>query len=276
MIIKNLSRALPAAAVLAAVAASLAWGAEEERPDPTAPPPAGGESEIISAYPPATGEAPPAAAEPPADATGLYPASLAARPTDYVIGPGDALNIRVIGEPELTATYTVRLNGRIMFPYLGEIPVAGIGISEFNHRLQKDLAAIYKDPQVVVEVAGYGSCVVYVLGEVEKPGVYKFEGTTTLLEVITVAGGYKHSAARASTMVVRSYPADATVMRVNMEKMIEGGAVNLNIPVTKGDVVVVPRTFIADLNQFLVDITPSIGAYLNAISVYKTTRDINR
>jgi len=57
--------------------------------------------------------------------TGFYPASLAARPTDYIIGPADTLNIRVIGEPELTATYTVRLDGRIMFPYLGENPGRG-------------------------------------------------------------------------------------------------------------------------------------------------------
>jgi len=187
----------------------------------------------------------------------------------YVIGETDVLNIRVAGEADLTGDYTVRLDGKIVFPYVGEVDVAGVPLPAFNRLLRERLASYYKDPQVTVEVKEYNSCVVYVLGEVKKPGVYEFAGRTTLLEIVAEAGGYERSAARASTMVVRSFPAEPEVMRIDMEKVIDEGVITYNIPLAKGDVVVVPKTFIANLNDFLSDISPSLSAYLRANSVYQ-------
>jgi polysaccharide export outer membrane protein len=188
---------------------------------------------------------------------------------DYVIGETDVLNVRVAGEADLTGNYTVRLDGMIVFPYVGEVRAAGVPLAEFNRTLRDGLAAYYKDPQVTVEVGEYNSCVIYVLGEVAKPGVYKFKARTTLLETIAEAGGYEHSAARASTMVVRSFYEEPQVMRIDMEQVIDDGAITLNIPLAKGDVVVVPKTFISNLNEFLTDITPSLSAYLRVNTVYQ-------
>jgi polysaccharide export outer membrane protein len=190
---------------------------------------------------------------------------------DYVIGETDVLNIRVAGEGDLTGNYTVRLDGMIMFPYAGEIRAAGVPLAVFNRQLRDELSAYYKNPQVTVEIEEYNSCVVYVLGEVKKPGVYKFDGRTTLLETVAEAGGYERSAARASTMVVRSFLEEPQVMRIDMEKVIDDGAITLNVPLEKGDVVVIPKTFITNLNDFLTDISPSLTAYLRVNSVYRAT-----
>lgn len=208
--------------------------------------------------------------------TATVPGALEAGPEDYAIGPGDVLSVRVIGEPEMTGLYAVRFDGKIMFPYLGEIPAAGVGLAQFNRDLQAGLAGLYRDPQVNVEVKEYGSCVVYVLGEVEKPGVYKFEGRTSLLEIVAAAGGYKHSAARASTMVVRNVATKPEVMQIDMAKVIDDGAITLNVPLRKGDVVVVPKTFITNVNEFLDDVTPSLNAYLRAHDIYFNYSDWNR
>jgi polysaccharide export outer membrane protein len=189
----------------------------------------------------------------------------------YVIGETDVLNIRVAGENDLTGNYTVRLDGKIMFPYVGEIQAAGIPLPVFNRTLRDKLSTYYNNPQVTVEVGEYNSCVVYVLGEVKKPGVYKFKGRTTLLETVAEAGGYERSAARASTMVVRAFYEEPQVMRIDMEQVIDDGAITLNIPLQKGDVVVIPKTFITNLNDFLTDISPSLSAYLRVNSVYRTT-----
>jgi polysaccharide export outer membrane protein len=189
----------------------------------------------------------------------------------YVIGETDVLNVRVAGEADLSGDYTVRFDGKIVFPYVGEIQAAGVPLPAFNRILRDGLSAYYKNPQVTVEVKTYNSCVVYLLGEVDKPGVYDFRGRTTLLEMVAEAGGFKRSAARASTMVVRSFPEEPLVMRIDMEKVIDEGVVTLNIPLDKGDVVVVPRTFISNLNEFLSDISPSLTAYLRVNSVYRTT-----
>jgi polysaccharide export outer membrane protein len=190
---------------------------------------------------------------------------------DYVIGETDVLNVRVAGQSDLTGNYTVRLDGMIVFPYVGEIRAAGVPLAVFNRNLRDELSTYYKDPQVTVEVEEYNSCVVYVLGEVAKPGVYKFEGRTTLLETVAEAGGYERSAARASTMVVRSFLEEPQVMRIDMEKVIDEGAITLNIPLEKGDVVVIPKTFITNLNDFLTDISPSLTSYLRVNSIYRTT-----
>jgi polysaccharide export outer membrane protein len=190
---------------------------------------------------------------------------------DYVIGETDVLNVRVAGQSDLTGNYTVRLDGMIVFPYVGEIRAAGAPLAVFNRNLRDELSTYYKDPQVTVEVEEYNSCVVYVLGEVAKPGVYKFEGRTTLLETVAEAGGYERSAARASTMVVRSFLEEPQVMRIDMEKVIDEGAITLNIPLEKGDVVVIPKTFITNLNDFLTDISPSLTSYLRVNSIYQTT-----
>jgi polysaccharide export outer membrane protein len=187
----------------------------------------------------------------------------------YVLGEADVLNVRVIGDAELTGMYTVRFDGVIDFPYVGEIRAAGVSLPAFNRELRERLAVYYNNPQVNVEVAEYNSCVVYVLGEVGKPGVYKFQGRTTLLETVAEAGGYERSAARSSTMVVRSFLDEPQVMRIDMEKVIDDGAITLNIPLERGDVVVVPKTFITNLNDFLTDISPSLSAYLRANSVYQ-------
>jgi polysaccharide export outer membrane protein len=199
----------------------------------------------------------------PALGQGEAPAS-----SGYVIGEADVLNIRVAGEADLTGKYVVRYDGVIDFPYVGEIRAAGVSLPAFNRDLRDRLAVYYNNPQVNVEVAEYNSCVVYVLGEVANPGVYQFNGRTTLLETVAEAGGYERSAARASTMVVRAFPDEPQVMRIDMEKVIDEGAITLNIPLEKGDVVVVPKTFITNLNDFLSDISPSLAAYLRVNSVY--------
>jgi hypothetical protein len=70
-------------------------------------------------------------------------------------------------------------------------------------------------------------------------------------------------------MVVRSFETEPQVMRIDMERVIDDGVITLNVPLDKGDVVVVPGTFIANLNEFLADITPSLSAYLRVNNVYK-------
>lgn len=187
----------------------------------------------------------------------------------YVIGAGDLLQVRVYNIENLSGEYPVRYDGTVMFPYLGSVEAAGVPLGEFNDTLAEKLAVYYYEPQVVVDIGKYGSCEVYVLGEVAEPGIYTFDGRASVLEVIAEAGGFERSAARASTMLVRIESDRPTVTRIDMEKVIDEGVVTLNVPVERGDIIVVPKTFIANLNQFLNDITPSLAAYMRANSVYR-------
>jgi polysaccharide export outer membrane protein len=187
----------------------------------------------------------------------------------YIIGAGDLLQIKVFNVENLSGEYPVRYDGTVMFPYVGNIKAAGVPLGEFNENLAEKLALYYYDPQVVVNIGEFSSCEVYVLGEVMKPGIYTFDGRATVLEVVAEAGGFDRTAARASTMLVRVAGDAPTVTRIDMEKVIDEGVVTLNVPVQRGDIIVVPKTFIANLNQFLNDISPSLATYLRVNSVYR-------
>ncbi|MCP4231328.1 MAG: polysaccharide export protein [bacterium] len=191
-------------------------------------------------------------------------------PGGYTLGPGDVLDIKVYNIDNISGEYSVRYDGYLDFPYVGQIPAAGVSLAGFNDELEDKLGEVYFEPEVIAEVKEYKSCRVYVLGEVNNPGLYTYEAQATLLDIIAEAGGYKHTAARASTMVVRGYGDDAAAARIDMEKVIDEGAIALNIPVVKGDIIVVPKTFIANINQFITDITPSLTTYMRANSIYRT------
>jgi polysaccharide export outer membrane protein len=201
----------------------------------------------------------------------IFYAAAEVPPGGYTLGPGDVLDIKVYNVENISGSYSVRYDGLIDFPYLGQIPAAGVSLAGFNDDLQSRLGELYFEPEVIAEVQEYKSCRVYVLGEVNNPGLHNYEARATLLDVIAAAGGYKVSAARASTMVVRAYGDDAAVARIDMEQVIDEGAVALNIPIEKGDIIVVPKTFIANINQFINDISPSLTTYLRANALYKTS-----
>jgi len=201
----------------------------------------------------------------------IFYAAAEVPPGGYTLGPGDVLDIKVYNVENISGTYSVRYDGFVDFPYVGQVPAAGVSLAGFNDDLQSRLGELYFEPEVIAEVQEYKSCRVYVLGEVNNPGLHNYEARATLLDVIAAAGGYKVSAARASTMVVRAYEDDAAVARIDMEQVIDEGAVALNIPIEKGDIIVVPKTFIANINQFINDISPSLTTYLRANALYKTS-----
>jgi len=108
----------------------------------------------------------------------------------YRVGPGDVIAIQVYGEPTLSADYPVTSAGDIDFPLLGRIPIEGqsttaIGTSIRDRLLQGFIHA----PNVTVAVRTYASQPVQVLGAVGKPGLYFLQGPTTVLQVLSLAGG---------------------------------------------------------------------------------------
>lgn len=201
----------------------------------------------------------------------IFYAAAEVPPGGYTLGPGDVLYINVYNVENISGTYSVRYDGFVDFPYVGQVPAAGVSLAGFNDDLQSRLGELYFEPEVIAEVQEYKSCRVYVLGEVSNPGLHNYEARATLLDVIAAAGGYKVTAARASTMVVRAYGDAAAVARIDMERVIDEGAVALNIPIEKGDIIVVPKTFVANINQFINDISPSLTTYLRANALYKTS-----
>ncbi len=161
---------------------------------------------------------------------------------DYTIGPTDVIKITVFNEPELSRTVRVAADGTISFPLLGNVEVAGLTPTALEEKLEKLLGERYLvEPQVSVEILEYNSQKVYVLGAVKEPGYYELRGPTTLLEVISRAGGITSDAGKAIVITSKDTGGEAKVRVINREKLLVEGEVSLDVRVSGGDVVYVPR-----------------------------------
>lgn len=113
--------------------------------------------------------------------------------TEYRLGPGDRLRVSVFNREELTGEFTVGTQGRISYPLVGEIEVAGQTVPEFSTRLSEQLRNGYvRDPIVSVEVAQYRPF--YILGEVNRPGAYPYSPGMTVMGAVATAGGFTYRA----------------------------------------------------------------------------------
>ena len=110
---------------------------------------------------------------------------------DYRVGPGDVLEVEVYDDPDLSGLVTVQHGGEISFPLLGDLSVTGLTAREVRETLTRLLAKDYLvDPQVVVKVKEHRSQWITLVGEVQRPGKYFLQGSKTLLELLTEAGGF--------------------------------------------------------------------------------------
>ena len=162
---------------------------------------------------------------------------------EYTIGARDVLGITVWGQGDLSRDYTVDPDGFVPFPLVGRTKAAGLTPKELAAQLTEALGKDYLvNPQVIVTVKEYLSQKVQVLGVAEKPGVYHLTGPTTLLEVLSRAGGFASSAGK-QVLLIRSDGGTggaSTVRRLSLEK-IQAGDPSENTPVRSQDIVIVSR-----------------------------------
>src|SRR5579859_1772848 len=109
--------------------------------------------------------------------------------SEYVVGEGDLLRINVWKEPEISQSVTVRPDGNISLPLINEFRVAGLSPREIQELVTDKLKSVLTNPQVTVTVAEVRSKMVYVTGEVGKPGAYSIVAPMNVLQLIARAGG---------------------------------------------------------------------------------------
>jgi polysaccharide export outer membrane protein len=162
---------------------------------------------------------------------------------EYTIGPRDVLGITVWGQADLSRDYGVDPDGFIPFPLIGRVKAAGSTPKELAGQLTELLGKDYLvNPQVIVNVKEYLSQKVQVLGAAEKPGVYYLTGPTTLLEVLSRAGGFASTAGK-QVLLVRNHGASdgsSAAQRLSLEK-IQAGDPSENTRVQNQDIVIVSR-----------------------------------
>jgi polysaccharide export outer membrane protein len=159
------------------------------------------------------------------------------RKSEYAIGPGDVLSIKVYDHDELTVKVRVSERGTIDFPLIGEVHVGKLGASTAAERIEKALADGYIiDPQVTIFVEQFKSKKVVVLGPVHNPGLVELNGPITLLELLSRVGGLKDNAGQTAT-IKRQENGVRENIPIDLDRLIKTGNSQQNIQILGGDTV---------------------------------------
>jgi len=164
-----------------------------------------------------------------------------AKPTSefYVIGPGDVLGVTIWKEAPLSGPVKVRPDGFITLPLINEVQVTGLTTTQARKTLEEKYKKFLASPFVTIRVEQIQSSQVYVVGQVNNPGVYPFVGNDTLLQVLLQAGGLTIFAKKRNIRVVRRNGEKITEYTVDYNAIIKGDF-KQDILLRPGDRVIVP------------------------------------
>jgi polysaccharide export outer membrane protein len=175
---------------------------------------------------------------PPPQASGASP--------DYLIGPGDSLEVFVWRNPEVSATLPVRPDGKISTPLVEDMPAAGKTPTQLARDIEKALANYLKEPLVTVIVRGFigpYSQQIRVVGEAARPQVLPYREHMTLLDVMIAVGGLTEFAAGNKATLVRQAGGRSHQYGVRLDDLVRGGDISANTQVLPGDILIIPESW---------------------------------
>ncbi len=164
---------------------------------------------------------------------------------DYLIGPGDQLQINVWGQSELSASVPVRPDGRLTMPLIEDIEAAGKTPAMLGRDIEGQLADLIQDPVVTVIVSGFAGTFqqqVRVVGEATTPTAVPYVADMTMLDLMIQVGGLREFAAGNRAVLIRSENGGTSAYTVRLSDLLEDGDISANVPMVPGDVVIVPQS----------------------------------
>lgn len=185
---------------------------------------------------------------------------------EYIMGPGDVIEVSVWNHPELTKTMRVRPDGKISFPLVGDARAAGTTPSKLKEDIRKRLTKYLKEPEVSVIIMDYRSKNILVMGDVKKPGLYQYEGDMTAFDAIGMAGGYgKHAELKSILVIADAYSDRPEFYIADLYRAIHDGDVSENVRLRPDDIVYVPKNFLGNVGDmmdfFFARIQPAAATY---------------
>jgi len=167
-------------------------------------------------------------------------------PTEgFLLGPEDVIEVVVWKNPDLSREVVIRPDGKISLPLVGDVPAKGRTAEQLAKDIAERFTAYKEHPSVSVNVISVNSYYVFMVGEVNQPGKLQLKSYTTILQALSLAGGFTQFAARNDISIVRNEVAadgTRTELRIPLRYVDliseEGGAYNITLK--SGDTVIVP------------------------------------
>lgn len=167
----------------------------------------------------------------------LLPASQAG--PEYRLGPEDVLHVSVWENKELTQDVVVRPDGKISIPLIQDVQAEGLAAAELAGIIRQKLLAFIKDPQVSVIVTQVNAPKIFVIGNVARPGPYPLRSDMSVLQALSLAGGFTQFASPRSIKLVRGTGNGQEVRKINYYNLLDDGGEG-NYLLKPGDTIVVP------------------------------------
>lgn len=166
-------------------------------------------------------------------------------PAEFLLGPEDVLDITVWKNQDLSKTTIIRPDGLISIPIIGDVQAAGLTADALAKRIAERMKQFARDPAVSVNVKDINSYSVFVLGEVTKPGKYSLKSYITVLQAISMAGGFTDYAKKNKLQIVRTrrngeHKLHETRIPVRYDDLVAGEGEPGNFVLLAGDIVMVP------------------------------------
>jgi polysaccharide biosynthesis/export protein len=164
----------------------------------------------------------------------------AVAPENYVIGTEDVLSVVVWREQEMSGDVTVRPDGMITLPLVGDIRAAGLTTVALKKSIEESAARLITDPNVTIAVRQLNSRKVFITGEVQNPGTYPLTGPRTLMQLIALAGGLLEYADSNNIVTLRTVNGKQVSYKFRYKDVAQGKSLEQNIELQPGDTVIVP------------------------------------
>lgn len=176
----------------------------------------------------------------------LLPESSAYEPTDYLIGPGDQLQIFVWRNADLSSTVIVRPDGRISSPLIDDLSVSGLSASTVAREIEAVLSTYIRSPKVSVMVSGFNGAVnqqIRIIGNAANPQILPYRVGMTLLDVMIAVQGLTEFADGDNAKLIRLENGVAETYTIQLDSLIRGGDIRKNRHVYPGDTIIIPESW---------------------------------
>ena len=176
----------------------------------------------------------------------VIPAMAATRP-GITLGPGDVIYVNVADEPTVTGSYTIREDGKVIFPEVGEIMVQGLTVTAVADAIAEKLKKFMVNPVVAVNAVSMLPRVVTVIGQIGRPGAYDMRQFPSLLALLVSVGGFDPGVDLGQAMLLRN----GDVTRLSLQQGTGALSVPKDMALQPGDTIIIPSTGLADFKQLL-------------------------
>ena len=164
---------------------------------------------------------------------------------NYLVGPGDSVNVFVWRNPEVSGTFPVRPDGKMTMNLVEDLPASGKTPSQLARDIEKALAKYIQEPIVTVIVAGGVGPFdqqIRVVGEAAKPQALNYREKMSLVDLMIEVGGLTDFAAGNKAYILRTAGGKQERIGVRLEDLVKGGDISANVDMRPGDVLVVPES----------------------------------